>query len=250
MSAAILDRVRRGAGRLDRPRTMSARREAGILSLCFDDFPKSAWEEGGRILSDHGARATYFACGALCGERFDGQDMFDVGDIEALLADGHELGCHTFDHVSALRRTGRGLAQSFTENARFVRERFGDVRMVSFAYPYGDATVAAKRAATPVFACARGVDAGLNGAYMDLAQLKAVGLEAHRGGADFVGPYIEAAARERAWLIVYSHDVAASPSRFGCTAGDLARIIGRAQDAGLEILTVKGGLAARAFGRA
>ncbi|MEJ0059741.1 MAG: hypothetical protein WDM79_09290 [Terricaulis sp.] len=30
-----------------------------ILSICFDDFPRSAGIEGARILQSHGARGTY-----------------------------------------------------------------------------------------------------------------------------------------------------------------------------------------------
>ena len=242
-----LDKARRGVGRLSRPGVLNARSEAGVLSICFDDFPKSAWELGGRILRDHGARATYFVCGSLCGTRFVGQNMFDEHDLRAIIDEGHELGCHTYDHISALRRNPRRLLESCEQNAQFISERFGDLRLVSFAYPYGDAPPRAKRAALQAFACARGVDAGLNHGRLDLMQLKAVGLEARRGGAEFVLRYVAAAARERAWLIVFSHDVSDAPSRFGCTAAELAIVIESARRTGLAILTVKGGLATRAF---
>jgi peptidoglycan/xylan/chitin deacetylase (PgdA/CDA1 family) len=250
MSRAWADKARRALARRIGAPALAPRRDAGVLSISFDDFPKSAWEEGGRVLRDHGVRATYFACGALCGERFENQVMYDHADLAALFADGHEVGCHSFDHKSALRLNARDLVRGFGENARFVRETLGDVRLVSFAYPYGDATLAAKRAAMRVFACARGVDAGLNRRRIDLAQLKAVGLEAERGGLDFVLPFVAAAARERAWLIVYSHDVSDRPGRFGCKPEELDQLIREARAAGLEILTVKDGLAARTSARA
>lgn len=218
-----------------------------MLSVCFDDFPKSAWEVGGRILRDHGARATYFVCGGLCGTRFAGNVMYDEHDLAAIHHEGHELGCHTYDHISPLRRSARSLFESCDRNARFIAERLGDVRLVSFAYPYGDATLSAKRRAPRAFACARGVDAGLNQGRLDLMQLKAVGLETRLGGAEFVLRYLAAAARERAWLIVFSHDVSETPNRFGCTPTELALVLATARKTGLEILTVKGGLAARAF---
>lgn len=247
MLAKWLDKARRGVGRLSRPDVLSARSEAGVLSICFDDFPKSAWELGGRVLREHGARATYFVCGGLCGTRFVGHTMFDEHDLEAIVDEGHELGCHTYDHISQLRRTSGSLLESCERNAQFVAERLGDLRLVSFAYPYGDAPLMAKRAILRTFACARGVFAGLNHGPLDLMQLKAVGLEARRGGTESVLRYVAAAARERAWLIVFSHDVSDAPSRFGCTPADLALVIETARRAGLEILTVKGGLATRAF---
>lgn len=239
---ALFDKVRRRLGRLSRPNVMSDRNDAGILSISFDDFPKSAWEVGGRVLRDHGVHATYFACGGLCGTRFGGQVMFDECDLKAVVAEGHEVGCHTYDHVSALRRPPRDLIASCERNAKFFAERFDGLRLVSFAYPYGDAPLGAKRAMTQPFACSRGVVGGLNSRRLNLNQLKAVALT---GGTASVAPLIAAAARERAWLIVFTHDVSDAPSPHGCKPDELAGVIECAHKAGLKTLTIKDGLAAR-----
>ncbi|HEY2836509.1 MAG TPA: polysaccharide deacetylase family protein, partial [Rhizomicrobium sp.] len=37
-----------------------------IASITFDDFPKSAWSEGGPVLARHGVRATYYTSGSFC----------------------------------------------------------------------------------------------------------------------------------------------------------------------------------------
>lgn len=245
MITILLDKARRGVGRLSRSNVRNVSSESGVLSICFDDFPKSAWEVGGRILRDHGVRATYFVCGGLCRTRFLDRDMFDEHDLREIIDEGHELGCHTYDHISALRRSSHRLRESFEQNARFISERFGNVRLVSFAYPYGDAPPGAKRAASQTFACARGVDAGLNRGQLDLMQLKAVGLETRQGGAKFVLPYIAAAAREKAWLTIFSHDVSDTPGAFGCTPAELDIVLGSARKAGLEFMTLKEGLATR-----
>ena len=240
-----LDKARRGIARKLRPRTLRELPAPGMLSICFDDFPKTAWTVGGPVLRDHGVRATYYVSGGLRETIFDGERMFDAGDLEAVHAEGHEIGCHTFDHQSCLRRGTGALLRSIDDNARFVRGHLGDVRLVSFAYPYGDAPYRAKRFAAGRFATARGVDAGLNRGTLDVGQLKAVGLEASRKGLDQVLGWIERAARDRAWLVVYTHDVQERPSDYGCRPAELERLISSAKGAGLEILSVQAALAAR-----
>jgi peptidoglycan/xylan/chitin deacetylase (PgdA/CDA1 family) len=218
-----------------------------MLSVCFDDFPRTAWTEGGRVLRDHAVRGTYYVSGGLAGTVFGGQRMYDAADLETIHAEGHELACHTFDHRSCLRRREIELSRSLDDNERFVRERVGDVRLVSFAYPYGDVTVSAKCLAVGRFSSSRGVDAGLNRGRLDLGQLKAVGLEASKRRIAEVEPFVGLAAEQGAWLVVYTHDVQSSPSDYGCRPEELDRLLSTARTAGLVILPVKAALAARAF---
>lgn len=217
-----------------------------MLSIAFDDFAQTSWTEGGRVLRDHDVRATYYVCGALYGTVFAGQRMYGPGDLEAIHAAGHEIGCHTFDHESCLRRDGHDFERSIERNESFVRERVGDVPLVSFAYPYGDATIGAKRLAVRRFGCARGVIAGLNRRRLDLGQLKAVGLEESKTRIEAVEPYLDRAASSGAWLIVFTHDVQDRPSAYGCRPRDLDRLIRSARSARLEVLSVREALAARA----
>jgi hypothetical protein len=49
---------------------------------------------------------------------------------------------------------------------------------------------------------------------------------------------IDDAARRGAWLILYTHDVAERPSPFGCSPGELERVLRRAQAAGMAMLPV------------
>jgi peptidoglycan/xylan/chitin deacetylase (PgdA/CDA1 family) len=243
----MIDRVRRAWARTLRPRVLHERHAVGALSICFDDFAKSAWTEGGRVLRDHGVRATYYMCGALAGSMFDGQRMFDAGDLESIHAEGHEIGCHTFDHRSCLRTSPLEFERATLDNQRFLDERLGDVRLVSFAYPYGDTTSSAKRFAALRFASSRGIYPGLNVGSLDLGQLNAVGFEAGKMRFDVMERYIARAAAKRAWLVVYSHDVQDRPSTYGCRPNDLDRLFRLAKAAGLEILPVKAALAQRAF---
>jgi len=244
----MLDLARRAWARTLRPRVLHERRSVGALSICFDDFAKTAWTEGGRVLRDHDVRATYYMCGALAGSMFDGQRMFDASDLEPIHAEGHEIGCHTFDHRSCLRSSPAEFERATLDNQSFLDRHLGDVRLVSFAYPYGDTTSSAKRFAVRRFASARGIHEGLNARRLDLGQLDAVGFESRKlSRFDLVERYVTRAAERRAWLVVYTHDVQDRPSSYGCRPTDLDRLFRSAKAAGLEILPVKAALAARAF---
>jgi peptidoglycan/xylan/chitin deacetylase (PgdA/CDA1 family) len=200
------------------------------------------------VLRDHAVHATYYASGGLAGTVFDEQPIFEAGDLEAIHAEGHELGCHTFDHRSCLRRSVSDLKRSLDANERYLHERVGGLRLVSFAYPYGEATVGAKRLVVGRFSSSRGIDeVGLNLGRVDLGQLKAVGLEAANRPISEVEPYVEQAAEQGAWLIVYTHDVQSSPSPCGCRPEDLDRLLSTARSAGLEILPVSTALSAAVF---
>jgi peptidoglycan/xylan/chitin deacetylase (PgdA/CDA1 family) len=74
-----------------------------IISFTFDDFPRSALHVGGAILKAEGAVGTYYASFGLMGGTAPTGVIFTESDLETLLEDEHELGCHTFEHCEALR---------------------------------------------------------------------------------------------------------------------------------------------------
>jgi peptidoglycan/xylan/chitin deacetylase (PgdA/CDA1 family) len=241
------DKFRRAVARGYRPRVVEQKSAVGMLSVCFDDFPRTAWTEGGRVLRDHGVRGTFYVSGRLCESTWNGQAMFEADDLRAIHEEGHELACHTFAHVSCLRVSRSELESSVCDNQRFVafiRKHLGGVKLRSFAYPYGDASAATKRFLVDRFASVRGVDAGINAGTLDVGQLKAVGLEAGKRSFEEVEAWVTLAAARRAWVVVYTHDVQPSPSPWGCRPDDLDRLLRLAKAAGLRILPVDSALQA------
>jgi peptidoglycan/xylan/chitin deacetylase (PgdA/CDA1 family) len=238
------DKIRRAIARHYHPRVVQQRSAVGTLSICFDDFPRTAWTEGGRILRDHGVLGTFYVCGRLCGTTWDGEAMFEPDDLRAIHQEGHELGCQTYEHVSCLRVDRSQLERSVRDNAAFVRGHVGDVRLRSFAYPYGDASVLTKHFLVGRFASVRGVDVGTNDGVFDIGQLKAVGLEVGKRSFEDVRTWVMRAASRRAWIVVYTHDVQPSPSQYGCRPDDLDRLLRVAKAAGLRILPVNSALQA------
>ncbi|CAN7254453.1 polysaccharide deacetylase family protein [Brevundimonas sp. LjRoot202] len=233
-----IDQLRRRAARYLDVEAAEIAPAKGVFSLSFDDIPASAWTEAGPILAAHGIRATYYVCGGLAGGRNMDRDQFEVEHLQALHAAGHEVGCHTFGHTSALRMDAEALRLSLDANAAWVAERLDGYRMTTFAWPFGDATVGAKRVVRGRFDLARGVRDGVNAGRADRALIRSIGLESRRlPGYDLDALMAETAAR-RGWLTAYGHDVSDRPTDYGCTPDDLDRVLRLAKSAGLEVLPV------------
>ncbi|VXA91010.1 polysaccharide deacetylase family protein [Brevundimonas sp. G8] len=235
---AFLDKMRRRAGRyLDvRPATVQPAR--GVLSLSFDDIPASAWTEAGPILAQHGVKATYYVCGGLAGGRNLDLPQFETEHLQALHEAGHEVGCHTYEHVSTLTLSPAELDASLGRNAAWVAERLAGYQMQTFAYPFGDCALKSKPVIDTRFLCGRGVRDGINTGRTDRNLLQAIGLESRRlPGYDLEALVAETAA-SKGWLIAYGHDVSDAPTPYGCRPEDIDGLIRLAKTADLDIQPV------------
>lgn len=234
----FIDKMRRRAGRYLDVRPMPVAPERGVLSLSFDDIPVSAWTEAGPVLAQHGVLATYYVCGGLAGGRNLDLPQFETEHLQALHAAGHEVGCHTYEHVSTLSLSPAELDASLERNARWVAERLDGHVMTTFAYPFGDCALGSKAVIDRRFRCGRGVRDGVNAGSADRANLQAIGLESRRLPGYDLEALVRTAADERGWLIAYGHDVSDRPTPYGCRAEDIDRLIRLARAAGLDILPV------------
>jgi peptidoglycan/xylan/chitin deacetylase (PgdA/CDA1 family) len=210
----------------------------GVMSVTFDDFPKSAWEIGGEVMAQHGAKGTYYASGGYCGRTVAGLRQYDMRDLEAVRQAGHEIGCHTYDHVSSLCDSPRGYLSSIQRNRRFLEARLPGLSLRSFAYPYGHASLLHKLCLTRRFGTCRGIVPGLNGSRVETASLRAVPFERRQMRQHDLPKLIEQAAEQRLWLIVFTHDVSECPSDYGCTPAELDALLSLAKAAALDILPV------------
>lgn len=228
-------------------KTRRSRLTAPVASFTFDDFPKSAATTGAAILEEYGAVGTFYAAGSLCGTTSEGVPQFERADLLDLVRRGHEIGDHSFGHIHVPRHSAAELEQDLQRNARFIAEVLGDVIATSFAFPFGHASLATKRFYARRFACCRGTVPGVNSGTLDLGQLKAVSLEESALPAIDVPALLAQARRENGWIVFYTHDISAQPSRFGSRAEAFEGVVRACREAGIEILPMRNALARACF---
>jgi peptidoglycan/xylan/chitin deacetylase (PgdA/CDA1 family)/glycosyltransferase involved in cell wall biosynthesis len=98
--------------RLDGDTPASRSMPAGTIALTFDDGPDPRWTPAVLdVLRKYGAHGTFFVVGARVNEHPE--------LVRRILAEGHELGSHTFTHadVAALPTWRRDLELALTRNA-------------------------------------------------------------------------------------------------------------------------------------
>ncbi|NBB84412.1 MAG: polysaccharide deacetylase family protein, partial [Alphaproteobacteria bacterium] len=88
MTRRPLDRLGRLLARRIPTSVVRCQPSRPMASITFDDFPKSAWEAGGRILDRLGVKATYYTSARFCGAVTDGEVHYDGDDLRAVWADG------------------------------------------------------------------------------------------------------------------------------------------------------------------
>jgi peptidoglycan/xylan/chitin deacetylase (PgdA/CDA1 family) len=210
-----------------------------MVSFSFDDAPATAVAEGRAALEARGVRGSYFVSVGLAGRI---GPMGLNAEREALMeaaSAGHELACHTFSHLDCGQADQETIEADVARNAAALSD-WGAAPATTFAYPYGDVSLAAKKALGGRYDLLRGLHHGLIEAGTDLNQAPAVGIEGPDGEAIAMS-WIDLAAERGAWLILYTHDVVERPSPFGCTPAVLKGLIDRALARDAEIVTVAEG---------
>ncbi|HEX4199539.1 MAG TPA: polysaccharide deacetylase family protein [Caulobacteraceae bacterium] len=241
---SIRGKLRRRLARLAERRPARRGPARAMVSFSFDDAPVTAVTEGRAALEARGLRGTYFVAADLAGKLGPMGLNASAGALIEAAAAGHELACHTFSHLDCGQADGSAIAADVDRNVAALKA-WGAAPATTFAYPYGDVSLAAKAALGGRYDLLRGLHHGLIEAGTDLNQAPAVGIEGP-DGERLAHRWIDRAVARRAWLILYTHDVADAPSAFGCTPGALDRLIGHVLAAGAEVVTVAEGARALA----
>jgi peptidoglycan/xylan/chitin deacetylase (PgdA/CDA1 family) len=215
-----------------------------MVTFTFDVFPRSAYEAGGATLRAFGGHGTYYAAAGWMdgGPRTD--DRFRTADLPSLLRDGHELGTHTYSHVSCRSLSTAAYEAEIARGHEALHELVGDGASGNFAFPFGTVTPAVKKAAARQCRSCRGTIGGSNGPVADLNLLRANRMYSESVGFADLQALIAGAAHRGRWLIFYTHDVRDRPSPFGCTPQYFEDTVRCAVDAGMRLVTVGEALAA------
>lgn len=213
---------------------------APICTFTFDDCPRSAFENGGRLLAERGAAGTFFVTGSWLDDGTERRrHMLSASDLRNLVANGHELGCHTYAHQSLLGMSPEYLRADLDRNREVLLGASGAESLVTFAYPFGEASWPAKHVIAGRFAAARGVRPGINGRTVDLSQLYSVPIIDAGFSRDALRTSICKAVRNRGWLIFHTHGVTEQASPWGCTTAQFSFVLDLVAEVGMEILPMR-----------
>ena len=213
-----------------------------IISFSFDDFPSSALHSGGGILEEHGVAGTYYTALGLMNTDAPVGRIFSEHDLREVLARGHELGCHTFDHYDAWKTHPTMFEDSIRKNREALGRFLPGASFSSLSYPLSNPRPRTKQNMEKYFLGCRGCGQKTNSGAVDLNFLRAFFLERSRGDSTAVKALIDDNSRSSGWLIFATHDVAEKPTRFGCTPGFFRDIVRYAVASGAAILPVAAAL--------
>lgn len=218
-----------------------------IVSFTFDDVPESAWTHGAPILEAAGARGTFYLSGGLVGRQEPSRRLISLEGCRDLAARGHELGCHTFAHRKLASLGAAGLAADLDRNAAFLAGCDGRTGPRNFAVPYTMSWPLAQPELRRRFRTSRGGERGINRGPVDPYNLATHELRDGGLEADAVGTLLDDLLARPGWLIFFTHEIAASPTEFGCTEANFAHLVAEAARRGCEILNVEAAVEALGF---
>lgn len=212
--------------RLDRP----------IVSFTFDDCPRSVMENALYPLEKEGWLATIYVAMGLCSTTNHLGLHMSREDVLAAYESGHEIGDHSFSHSD-------GSSLPLADMLLDIEKNQAELAAIAvppsetFAYPYGEATPALKKALESRFKGARGIKSNSHETSVDLNQLGSNRLYA---GQDFniLQSQISTLKDKPGWITIFTHDVRENPSAFGCTPAQLRETLKAVKDSGAQVMTV------------
>jgi peptidoglycan/xylan/chitin deacetylase (PgdA/CDA1 family) len=215
------------------------RAQVPIISFTFDDAPNTAFTTGGEILRSQGARATFFVSLGLLGSQTESGVIALREDLVCAAAEGHELGCHTFDHLDTWETSTKKFVESVEENGRALSEIIPGAKFRTFAYPKSEPKPSVKCRLEKFFICCRGGGQTFNAGMTDLNLLKSFFLDRrNKVEMSVVRELIDLNTQSGGWLIFATHDVADKPSRYGCTPEFFTGVVQYAARSGAQLLPV------------
>lgn len=234
----IQSRYQRSTAKFLSRRLVAINTQTPIISFTFDDFPRSALSTGGVILRRYGVTGTYYASLGLMGKQAPTGTMFLQEDLNVVLEQGHELGCHTYGHCHAWDTQPELFENSIIENRLALRNLAPLASFKTLSYPISVPRARTKRRIAKHFVCARGGGQTFNAGTADLNYLSAFFMEQSRDNPDVLKNLIDENRRARGWLIFATHDISKDVTPWGCSPDFFEDIVHYAMNSGARVLPV------------
>ena len=210
-----------------------------IISFSFDDAPCSAFTVGSKVLSKYNAAATYYVSLGILGTDSPSGPIASLNDLRRAVAEGNELGCHTYDHTHSWETKPDLFIKSVLRNRKALSELLPETTFKTLSYPICGPRPATKKMVGNLFQCCRSGGQTFNVGPTDLNMLNAYFLDYRTGvSVEEVKELINRNFRERGWLIFATHDIADKPSRYGCSINFFEEIVTHSVESGSLILPV------------
>lgn len=210
-----------------------------IISITFDDFPRSSYVTGGEVLGNFNYKATYFVSLGLIGKNLPVGTAFIKEDIIELIANGHEIGCHTYDHCDSWMTSEEKFRNSIIANQEALAKITDGSKFNTFSFPKTSPHPRIKAIANSFYTGCRGGGQTFNKRRIDLNLLKSYFIDKkNREKWNEIKEIIDITYDQKAWLILATHDICENPSDFGCTIDLFSKITKYIAKKKIDVLTI------------
>ncbi|NNC37977.1 MAG: polysaccharide deacetylase family protein [Hyphomonadaceae bacterium] len=209
-----------------------------VVSFTFDDFPRSAIENGSDLLEKQGWNATFYVAAGLRDVFNHHGQQFAAEDLPALEARGHEIAGHSFGHIDLTYLSQTALIAEINRNKKALRAMGVNGPIDNFAYPFGAVSALLKKTLAGQFKTLRGITPATHVNKADLNGLKSAPVFS---GAklDHTMTLIEGLKSQPGWLTLFAHDIRDTPSEWGCTPEEFTAIIEAVKNTGALVLPIQ-----------
>lgn len=218
-----------------------------MVSVTFDDVPDSACETGAALLDAHGVKGTFYVSRTLLGTATEHWRVAGAEALAEIHRCGHEIGCHTHDHRLVPTLDAKRFAADLQRNRDALASLVPGLVLENFAFPYGYASLAAKRVLSRTYGSGRSIMPGLNAGRIDRYFLRANPLFDRCLDAVLLARLMDEAVARNGWVIFFGHDVTEGASPYGCSPALLEATLLAANRRGIPVVSMAEGMA-RALG--
>lgn len=213
--------------KLDRP----------VVSFTFDDFPRSAIENGSDLLEKLDWHATFYVAAGLVDVVNHHGQQYSAEDLPLLESKGHEIGAHSFGHIDLTHLSPSALATETERNDKALRNMGVTGSIENFAYPFGAVTARVKKMLGEHFKSLRGIAPATHINKADLNGLKSSPIFSG-SKFDHTMNLIKRLKANPGWLTLFAHDIRNTPSEWGCTPDEFKAVIEAVKQSGAIVLPI------------